>query len=113
MNSKNLDNRLTVTGWGKITNNAKVNLNSLLNYQASARKLSKAKIPGVAIRRCQKENLYKNRLDPKVQLCAGGEEGTISQLDEIHHSKGLVCLDKILTWKMPFSVHCEKKIVLD
>ena len=72
--------RLTVTGWGKITNNAKINLNSLLNYQASARKLSKAKIPGVAIRRCQKENLYKNRLDPKVQLCAGGEEGTISQL---------------------------------
>ena len=88
MNSKNLDNRLTVTGWGKITNNAKINLNSLLNYQASARKLSKAKIPGVAIRRCQKENLYKNRLDPKVQLCAGGEEGTVSQLDEIHHSKG-------------------------
>ena len=111
MNSKNLDNRLTVTGWGKITNNAKVNLNSLLNYQASARKLSKAKIPGVAIRRCQKENLYKNRLDPKVQLCAGGEEGTVSQLDEIHYSKGLVFLDKVLTWKMPFSVgsnFCQK-----
>lgn len=70
--------RLTVTGWGKITNNARVNLNSLLNYQASARKLSKAKIPGVAIRKCQQENLYKNRLDPKVQLCAGGEEGVDS-----------------------------------
>jgi hypothetical protein len=77
MNSKNLDNRLTITGWGKITNNARVNLNSLLKYQASARKLSKAKIPGVAIRKCQKENLYKNRLDPKVQLCAGGEEGMV------------------------------------
>ena len=77
MNSKNLDNRLTVTGWGKITNDARVNLNSLLNYQASARKLSKAKIPGVAIRKCQKETLYKHRLDPKVQLCAGGEEGTV------------------------------------
>ena len=83
---------MTVTGWGKITNNAKVNLNSLLNYQASARKLSKAKIPGVAIRKCQKENLYKNRLDPKVQLCAGGEEGTVSQLEEIHYFKGLIDL---------------------
>ena len=74
--------RLTVTGWGKITNNARVNFNSSLNYQEAARgrKLSRAKIPDVAIQKCETENLYKNRLDPKVQLCAGGEKGIVITL---------------------------------
>ena len=64
-----------MTGWGKVTNNVFTNFKRYQKFAASSRQLRKAKINGVSKTECEKQELYKGRIDTTVQLCAGGDIG--------------------------------------
>ena len=71
-----LGNKFTVTGWGRVTNNVLSNSKTYRLFKASSRQLRKARMPGVTKIDCENEDLFKGYIDPKTQLCAGGEKGT-------------------------------------
>ena len=87
---------LLVTGWGRVTNNRRVNNQNLRLFKASTRTLKKLKVPAVSRKSCDKIEIFKN-LNTDLQICAGGVEGKFSQ-----------CL--IITEKSLIQ-HCERSYV--
>ena len=65
--------RLTVTGWGKITNNARYTLAQLWRFKVSQRRLQKLKLPLVSDQTCKNLDIYKGAINTSIQLCAGGD----------------------------------------
>ena len=69
--------KLTVTGWGRSTNDEYTNRFNLANYNVPTTLLQKLDIPLVSEIECLKVKPYRERLqmDFNLQFCAGGEEG--------------------------------------
>ena len=63
--------RLTVTGWGKITNSARYTLAQLRRFKVSQRRLQKLKLPLVSDQTCENLEIYKGAINTSIQLCAG------------------------------------------
>ena len=64
---------MTITGWGKITNNNRESLKAYLDYSVATRTLRKVEIPIIqpgtpAGRKCKTN-------DTNIQFCAGGIKG--------------------------------------
>ena len=69
-------NRLTVLGWGRITNSEVRHLWNFLRNRAGAGVLQQLEVPGISRRTCKESDAFKNsELDLRFQLCAGGEDG--------------------------------------
>ena len=73
---------MTVTGWGRSTNDEYTNRFNLANYNVPTTLLQKLDIPLVSEIECLKVKPYRERLqmDFHLQFCAGGEEGKNSFL---------------------------------
>lgn len=71
--------KLTVTGWGRSTNNEYTNRFNIANYNVPTTLLQKLEIPLVSEIECLRVKHYRERLqmDFDLQFCAGGEEGKI------------------------------------
>ena len=67
------NDRLTVTGWGKITNSARYTLAQLRRFKVSQRRLQKLKLPLVSDQTCENLEIYKGAINTSIQLCAGGD----------------------------------------
>ena len=67
------NDRLTVTGWGKITNSARYTLAQLRRFKVSQRRLQKLKLPLVSDQTCENLEIYKGAVNTSIQLCAGGD----------------------------------------
>ena len=69
-------NKLTVLGWGKITNNKFQHLRNLLRNRAGSGTLKQLVVPAISKRKCKEYDALKNyELNQRLQLCAGGETG--------------------------------------
>ena len=69
-------NRLTVLGWGKVTNNKDVARNTKRRLGAGSAILQKLEVPAISRRKCKEFDSFKNYdLNSRSQLCAGGEHG--------------------------------------
>ncbi len=68
------DDSLTVTGWGKVTNDRRITRKNYKQFNAAARVLQKLEIPAVSRRECKNLPLFK-LLKPTLQICAGGQIG--------------------------------------
>ena len=74
--------KLTVTGWGRSTNNEYTNRFNIANYNVPTTLLQKLDIPLVSEIECLRVRHYREKLqmDFDLQFCAGGEEGKNSLL---------------------------------
>ena len=72
---------LLVTGWGRVTNNRRINNQNLRLFKASTRTLKKLKVPAVSRNACDKIEIFKN-LYTDLQICAGGVEGKYNTVFE-------------------------------
>ena len=69
-------NRLTVLGWGKVTNNKDAAKNTKRRFGAGSAILQKLEVPAISRRKCKEFDSFKNYdLNSSSQLCAGGEHG--------------------------------------
>ena len=68
---------LTVTGWGRSTNDEYTNRFNLAKFSVPTTKLQKLDVPLVSTIECLKVKHYKERLQMNfdLQFCAGGEAG--------------------------------------
>ena len=64
--------RMTIVGWGRITNNQRKNNRNLLRNKVSTRTLRKLSLPIVG-RDCSLQRKIRKRFDFTKQICAGGE----------------------------------------
>ena len=67
---------LLVTGWGRVTNNPRINSNNYRRFGAGSRVLKKLKVPAISRRKCSEIEIFKN-LNTDLQICAGGVEGMV------------------------------------
>ena len=67
---------MTVTGWGKESNDAKLTLNNFEIYRASTDTLRKARVPYYDDNEC--ETLGFENIDTKKQICSGGQDNVDS-----------------------------------
>ena len=73
--SLELNDKLTVTGWGRISNNPRLTIASLKRWNVSQKTLQKLQVPLISNEACKNVGLYKNLIDSSIQLCAGGQHG--------------------------------------
>ena len=66
------DDLMTVTGWGRITNNRDFNRNNLLRFNVSTRTLQKLSLP-IANNNCSTQYIVGKKFNFDTQFCAGGE----------------------------------------
>ena len=65
---------LLVTGWGRVTNNRRVNSQNYKRFRVATRTLKKLKVPAVSRKSCNQIDIFKN-LNTDLQICAGGVVG--------------------------------------
>ena len=68
--------RATVSGWGKMTNNANFTINDAPRFRVAARKLNYVELPVIPNEEFNSD-AFCRRLDPEVHICAGGEPGKV------------------------------------
>jgi len=66
------DDKMLVTGWGRITNNRDFNRNNLLRFNVSTRTLQKLSLP-IANNNCSTQYIVGKKFNFDTQFCAGGE----------------------------------------
>ena len=65
--------KITITGWGKITNNNKESLDALIDHSVLSRTLRKVELPLTITGTKSHENCPK--CNSTIQFCAGGLKG--------------------------------------
>ena len=69
-------NKLTVLGWGKVTNDKDTARNTKRRLGAGSAILQKLEVPAISRRKCKEFDSFKNYdLNSSSQLCAGGVHG--------------------------------------
>ena len=69
-------NRLTVLGWGKVTNNKTAAVLEKRRLRAGSAILQQLDVPAISKRKCKEFDAFKNyEINSRSQLCAGGEHG--------------------------------------
>jgi hypothetical protein len=64
----------TITGWGRITNNAQISFANYLKFKILNLKLLKLQVPLLDGNECLKDPIFKDVLSD-IQVCAGAERG--------------------------------------
>ena len=68
---------LTVTGWGRSTNDQRINAENFARFNVATTHLQKLDLPLLSKGECLKVDVYRQilQLNFDLQFCAGGEKG--------------------------------------